>query len=194
LTARRRWIGVVAAGVLLGLVAAPAHATVVSRGTFADSGTEADELCGIAVVHDFAFSGRFRNRVDTASGGQAFFNHMTLDSVDVFTNPINGRSLTFETHELDNEIKATLVAGNVYQFTSIEAGQPFTVRDAAGNVVLRDRGVIRRSFLFDTLGDGMPGGVTIEEQIVGIGGPHPGLDVLPADLLDAGDGGSAAGG
>ena len=50
------------------------------------------------------------------------------------------------------------------------------MRDAAGNVILRDRGVIRHHFLFDTLGDGMPGGITLDDQIIGVGGPHPSLD------------------
>jgi hypothetical protein len=171
-----RGAGALAVCAALAFVAAPARATVVDRGTFAGSGTVADELCGIAVVHDFAFSGDFRNRANKASDGQAFFERLNFDSRDVFTNPANGRSMSIEDHHLYNEVKARLIAGNVYEFTAIEAGQPFTVRDATGKVVLRDRGVLRHRFLFDTLGDGMPGGITLDDQIVGIGGPHPGLD------------------
>ena len=66
--------------------------------------------------------------------------------------------------------------GNVYEFRTIEAGQPFVVRDGVGRVVLRDRGVIRHRLLFDTLGDGMPGGIELDDEIVGVGGPHPGFD------------------
>jgi hypothetical protein len=171
-----RWAAVLAVGVLVALVAGPAQATVVDRGTFAGSGTEADELCGIAVVHDFTFSGKFRVRVDKASDGQAFFQRQNFDAVDVFTNPDNGRSMTFETHDLYNEVRASLVGGNVYRFTAVDAGQPFTVRDGAGNVVLRDRGVIRHVFDFDTLGDGMPGGIQLEDVSFRLGGPHPGFD------------------
>lgn len=75
-----------------------------------------------------------------------------------------------------NEIKATQVSGNVYEFTYIEAGVPFTVRDAAGSVVLRDRGVLRHHQLFDTLGDSAPGGIAIDDEVVAVGGPHPGFD------------------
>jgi hypothetical protein len=85
--------------------------------------------------------------------------------------------MTFEGKSLSNEIKATLVEGTIYAFTTIEAGQPFVVRDADGNLVLRDRGVIRHVLTFDTLGDGQPGGVLLEDTIVGIGGPHPGFDM-----------------
>jgi hypothetical protein len=150
---------------------------VVDHGAF--DGSEigvADNLCGIALVRDSTFSGSFRLRSDKASDGQAFFQRLNLDTRDVFTNPANGRTMTFETHELLNELAATQVDGNTYAFTTIEAGQPFTVRDSAGNVVLRDTGVIRHRVLFDTLGDGTPGGVTLDDEIVGVGGPHPGLD------------------
>src|SRR3954468_11628653 len=129
---------VMAAGIALAFAPAPAQATVVDHGSFAGSGTEADELCGIPVVHHFTFSASFRDRANKTSDGQAFFERLNFDSRDVFTNPANGRSMTFEDHHVYNELKATLVAGNVYQFTSIEAGQPFTVRDASGKVVLRD--------------------------------------------------------
>ena len=174
-----RKVSAMLAGValLLACAAASASATVIDRGTFSggDSGVPED-LCGIAVLHDFTFSGSFRIRVDTQSGGQAFFQLTHFEYRDVFTNPLNGRSLSAEGISISNELTATQVAGNVYEFRTIEAGQPFVVRDGAGNVVLRDRGVIRHRLLFDTLGDGTPGGITLDDEIVGIGGPHPGFD------------------
>jgi hypothetical protein len=156
---------------------APARATVIDRGTFAGSESDVpEEVCGIALVRDSAFSGSFRVRVDKQSGGQAFFQRLNFEYRDVFTNPANKRSMTFEGKPITNEITATQVAGNVYAFTVIEAGQPFVVRDGAGNMVLRDRGVLRHRVLFDTLGDGTPGGITLDDEIVGVGGPHPGFD------------------
>jgi hypothetical protein len=173
----RKVSALLAISLLAACGAAPAHATVIDRGTF--SGSESgvpEEICGIALVRDSTFSGSFRIRVDKQSGGQAFFQRMNFTFRDVFTNPANHRSMTFAGHSVTNEIKATQVAGNVYEFTVVEAGQPFTVRDGAGNVVLRDRGVLRHRELFDTLGDGMPGGITLEDEIVAVGGPHPGFD------------------
>jgi hypothetical protein len=41
--------------------------------------------------------------------------------------------------------------------------------------VLRDRGVIRTTILFDTLGDETPGGEFLDEIDVEVSGPHPGF-------------------
>ena len=65
------------------------------------------------------------------------------------------------------------MSGNIYEFTAIEAGQPVVWEDSAGNVVLRDRGVIRHTALFDTFGDGQPGAEFIEETLVQAAAPHP---------------------
>jgi hypothetical protein len=172
-----RWLTLLGVSLLTAWSAAPARATVVDRGTFAGSESDVpEEVCGIALVRDSTFSGSFRLRVDKQSLGQAFFQRTSFEFRDVFTNPANGRSMTFEGKSLSNEITATQVAGDVYAFTVVEAGQPFTVRDSTGGIVLRDRGVIRHRVLFDTLGDGTPGGVTLDDEIVGVGGPHPGLE------------------
>jgi hypothetical protein len=171
-----RWAAVLGIAALVALGATPAQATVVSSGHFQGSDSaDNEDLCGIAVHRDSVFSGSFRVRVDKASGGQAFFQRLTADAIDVFTNAANGASMSIESKELTNEIAATQVEGNEYEFTTIEAGQPLVVRDSAGNVVLRDRGVIRHHVLFDTLGDGTPGGITLDDEILAIGGPHPGL-------------------
>jgi hypothetical protein len=42
-------------------------------------------------------------------------------------------------------------------------------------VIVRDRGVIRHTVLFDTLGDGMPGGEFLAETDTDVNGPHPGF-------------------
>lgn len=49
--------------------------------------------------------------------------------------------------------------------------------DITGQVVLRDVGLIEVSYLFDSLGDGAPGGAFLEEpQLVRVAGPHPGFE------------------
>jgi hypothetical protein len=161
---------------LTALAASPAEATVVARGTFSESERVTEQLCGISLVRSTTESGSYRIRLDKKSGGQAFLQRLNLTYKDVYTNPLNGRSMTFEGKSLINELRATHVEGNVYSFTTIEAGQPYTIRDAAGRVVIRDRGVVKRQILFDTLGDSEPGGITLEETVIGVGGPHAGLD------------------
>jgi hypothetical protein len=41
--------------------------------------------------------------------------------------------------------------------------------------------------LFDTEGDGQPGGILLGEEVAGVSGPHPGLDIdfceLASDLI-----------
>ena len=78
--------------------------------------------------------------------------------------------------EAIKETKAVRVSGTVFQFTSVEAGQPFYVRDGDGNLILRDRGSIRQVIEFDTLGDATPGGVFITDVSFRANGPHPGFE------------------
>ena len=89
------------------------------------------------------------------------------------TNPVTEEWFVVRGNGLFTEIKATLVSGNIYEFTAIEAGQPFVIEDSAGKVIVRDRGVIRSVALFDTLGDGVPGAEFIEETHLSVHGPHP---------------------
>ena len=73
------------------------------------------------------------------------------------------------------EVKATQVEGTIYEFTQKDAGQPFVVEDSSGRVVLRDRGSIRFHVVFDTKGDGEPGGEFVEFLGFEVHGPHPGF-------------------
>ena len=73
--------------------------------------------------------------------------------------------------------------GTIFTFSSVLAGQPFKVTDEDGRVLLRDRGVIRETILFDTLGDDMPGGTFIDSVEFSVSGPQPGLLFDPCSLL-----------
>ena len=50
-----------------------------------------------------------------------------------------------------------------------------------GRIVSRDRGVIRETYLFDTLGDATPGGLFLETLGLRVSGPHP---LLPGGFFD----------
>jgi len=172
------WIRtLVATAVVIACGVGTAHATVIDQGHFSGQDTAVpDNLCGIDVVRDSVFRGSFRIRVPKSGGGEAFLQRFNLKSTDTFTNPLNGKSLTFEANELNNELSATRIDGNVYEFDTIEAGQAFVLRDGAGRIVYRDRGNIRRIVTFDTLGDGQPGGIQLDETVVRISGPHPAFE------------------
>ena len=113
-------------------------------------------------------------RVDKT--GEAFLVADNYSYRGVFTNRETGEWFVQRGNALFHEIKATQVEGTIYEFVAVEAGQPFIIEDSAGNIVVRDRGVIRRTYLVDTLGDGEPGGEFIEDVAAVVHGPHPGFE------------------
>ena len=156
---------------LLVIGASPAAAKVVDKGFY--SGTDSDSFddCGFTLNVESEFRGHFVVRAD--KGGEAFYLKDNFSFRDVLTNPETGEWFVIRGNGLFSEIKATQVKGNIYEFVAIEAGQPFVIENSAGKVVVRDRGVIRTTALFDTLGDGVPGAEFIEETHLSVHGPHP---------------------
>jgi hypothetical protein len=140
----------------------------------AESGTFDD--CGFVIAFDFTTTFSFFNREIPGTGGQAFAKHQVSQFRNVLTNPATGQSLVLRGHEIYLEMTARQLDGNVFEFTSQTVGQPFVIENSDGKVVLRDRGRSTSRFLFDTLGDGQPGGELLEEQVTGVSGPHPSFD------------------
>jgi hypothetical protein len=163
----------------LALIAVLAFTTVPAAGTVIEqqhySGTDSFSFddCGFTLEVESEFEGHFLLRVD--KGGEAFLVKDTFSYRDVLTNPETGQWFVQRGKGLFHEIKATLIGGTIYEFVAVEAGQPFVIEDSAGNVIVRDRGVIRHTALFDTLGDGTPGAVFLEETHTAVNGPHPGF-------------------
>ena len=164
-------VGVVAAALAIG--GPPAGATVIEQEHYSGTDEFTDDGCGFTLNVVSTFYGQAHLRVDKT--GQAFLVKDTFHFRDVATNPDTGRWFVVRGHGLFHDIKATQVEGTVYEFNAVEAGQPFVIEDAEGNVIVRDRGVIRHTYLFDTLGDGEPGGEFIEETQTTVHGPHPGF-------------------
>jgi hypothetical protein len=160
-----------AAIAMLAFWAGPAGATVVEKGFYSGTDSSSFDDCGFTLNVESEFSGHFVLRA--VKGGQAFLGKDNYRYRDVLTNPATGGWFVIRGNALFSEIKAIPVSGNIYEFTAIEAGQPVVWEDSAGNVVLRDRGVIRHTALFDTFGDGQPGAEFIEETHTSVHGPHP---------------------
>ena len=78
--------------------------------------------------------------------------------------------------KLASALKGVPLGDNVFRFTDTQAGQLFRLYDSEGNLMLRDRGLIRFTFDFDTLGDDEPGGVEVQELEPSVRGPHPGFE------------------
>lgn len=172
-------------GALLILVAAiPVAAQQYSTERY--EWTETGEYeCGEGNWIDWTASGSgvFSIRTGTGKDASAFFAHDRYEWQSIDTRRSDGVSLHFSGHGNFIETKATRVSGSVFQFTAVDAGRPFMVTDDDGNVLARDRGSIRQSILFDTLGDDMPGGTFIEDVSFRTNGPHPGLEFDACDYL-----------
>lgn len=159
----------------LGIVPA-AQAKIFERFRFVDEPYSfQDEICGIEVQIEGTATGAGRIRTGTGKRATAFFEHTNVSYSETWTAATGG-SVTVTGDFVFNEIKAVPLGGNLFRFTAVQAGQPFRLYDSQGNLLLRDRGAIHFSIIFDTLGDATPGGVLVEELEPSVRGPHPGFD------------------
>jgi hypothetical protein len=150
-----------------------ASAKVIGHQHYSDTYSFSYDDCGFPVDATGQVSGQELLRV--LPGGQAFLDLNRQTFREVHTNVETGKWFVVRGNSLYHEIRGTQVEGNIYEFTSIEAGQPFVIEDSSGNVVVRDSGMIRQTFLFDTLGDGVPGGEFLGDISIVVHGPHPGF-------------------
>lgn len=172
----RRLLGLLLAAAVAALAVVPAaQGAIFERFRFVDEPYSfEEEICGIEVQIEGTASGHGRVRTGTGKVATAFFALTNFAFSETWT-AANGRSVTVTGNAVFNEVKAVPLGGNVFRFTAIEAGQPFRLYDSQGSLLLRDRGVIRSSLVFDTLGDATPGGVVVEELEPSVRGPHPGF-------------------
>jgi hypothetical protein len=126
--------------------------------------------------------GIFQVRVGKGDQATAFFGHDNYSFSETHTNP-DGDFLVISGNGLFQETKAVSLGNNLFAFSAINAGRPLIVRDADGNVLVRDRGVIRETIVFDTEGDDQVGGIFIESISFEVAGPHDGLGFDTCDIL-----------
>jgi hypothetical protein len=154
----------------------PAGATIYEKGRFTEERSFSYDDCGFPVEVTGEASGQFRIRQGKGKMASFFFFRATSSFREVHTNTDTGEWFVLRGQAVINEVKARRVEGTIFKVTAIQAGQPFVVENSAGEVVLRDRGVIRFTSLFDTQGDDVPGGVEVEFLGADVRGPHPGFD------------------
>jgi hypothetical protein len=161
---------------LIALSAVPADATMYQK-VQSYSGTEVFDytLCGLDIHEVFTFSGKMSIRTGTGDLAGAFFGHDNYQYLDTFTNIDNGKFFTISANGLNQDVQATHVEGSIFEFVTHQVGQPYVVRDMSGAVVLRDRGSLSFTYLFDTGGDNVPGGTFLEDVSLRVSGPHPGF-------------------
>ena len=163
-------------------IAGPASATTILRERYAEDYGFTYACGDVEIAVEGHVEGIVQFRVGKGRFATAFFAHDNFSFSEVHTNP-DGESLAISGNGLFQETRAVALGDNRFAFSSRLAGQPFTVRDADGNLVVRDRGVIRETIVFDTLGDDTPGGIFIEGVSFEVAGPHDGLGFDTCDIL-----------
>jgi len=158
-------------------VAAPrVDATVVKQETFTEPYSFDYSDCGYPVHVEGEFTVTMSHlRVGKNKAESAFLFNEKHSYREVHTNTLNNQTFVQRANSTFHEVKATQVEGTIYEFTQLEAGQPFVIEDSSGNVVVRDRGSIRFHVVFDTGGDEEPGGEFVEFLGADVRGPHPGF-------------------
>jgi hypothetical protein len=164
------------------LVVGSASATVAGRDHYSYDYAFSYTCGSVEVNVDGHAQGIFQVRVGKGQFATAFFAHDNYEFTETHTNA-DGNVLVISGNGLFQETRAVPLGGNQFAFTSINAGQPFIVRDGDGNLIVRDRGTIRQTVIFDTLGDDTPGGIFIRDVSFKVSGPHDGLGFDTCDYL-----------
>jgi hypothetical protein len=168
----RRAFALVTLAALLA-IAAPAQATVIDHQHYSQPYSDDFDACGFSIHVEGLAAGNARTRAGKRDLDTAFFGLDNYEYRETWTNTANGRSFTIWGNGIIRDVSATPVSGSVFQFTTVESGRPFNISDASGRVLVRDRGAIRRTYLFDTEGDDAPGGIFLDVLEERVSGPHP---------------------
>ncbi len=176
-------IAAVTAVLTIGLTAGPVGAAVAFRDHYSNDYAFSFDDCGFWIDVDGHDQGVAHLRVGKGDLATAFFLHNNYQFAETWTRRDTGAWFTISGNGLTQETRATPVGGTQFAFRSINAGVPFVVTDSSGQIVVRDRGVIRQTIIFDTLGDDVPGGAFVADVSFSVSGPHPGLDFDPCAYL-----------
>jgi hypothetical protein len=163
-------------------IAVPAQATVQDHMHYSVPFTDDFTACGFSVHLDGLATGNTRNRVGKLDLDTAYFGLDNYEYTTKVTNTANGGFFTQWGNAIIRDVSATHISGSIFRFTTVESGRPFNIADASGNVLVRDRGAIRQTYLFDTEGDHTPGGVFLDLLEERVSGPHPGFFMSEAEF------------
>jgi hypothetical protein len=130
--------------------AVPAQAAPLERENYSGTDSFDIDVCGFSIHDEVTFEGVFMLKAPESPGAPPrYFDN--YDTREVLT--ANGRTAYLNHQGLYKDLRIRHVEGTIYEFTAIETGQPWVLRDQDGNVLIRDRGLLRTQFQVDTLGD-----------------------------------------
>ena len=141
----------VVAAVLAAAALAPAtSAAPLVREHYSGTDSWEDDGCGFTIHGEATFEGVFMLKQPRTDGAPPYlFDNYSV----IVTLTANGRTVTITNQALYKDLRITHVDGTVYQFVSIESGQPFVGVGDDGTVLFHDRGLLKTGFVVDTLGD-----------------------------------------
>ena len=154
-----------AAGIAaLSLTAAPtANAGQLESGTYDFTESNHIDDCGYGydITEDAHISGKWTiSKGTNKTGGEFFRVHQRISYEGVWTNDETGAYATSSWHVNFRELPATIVDqdGPIVTYQTKESGVWDTFRDSSGKVRYRSAGNLVFEYVFDTGGDGAPGG------------------------------------
>jgi hypothetical protein len=126
--------GLVAAALLAAPVAVPAQATVRERLAYHDEWSFVED-CGFPVQVTGSGDGRATIREGQNADDGAFPVLDRFSFSETWTNIESGEWFVIRGQSIFNEVEATRIEGSIFEFRVVQAGRPFIVEDADGNVV-----------------------------------------------------------
>ena len=170
------------------VLSSPADAAPLERGTFDDSGSYTFDDCGFAVAVDERFVGWYPIGQGTKQTNGEFFRvHQKTAYSGTFTNVETGDYFTSAWHVNLREMPARIVDENgpIVTYQTKESGVWDTIRDSTGTVRYRSTGNLVFRYVFDTGGDGAPGGGEfISEEFVRTSGNWQTFDADFCAIVD----------
>lgn len=116
--------------VLAAVLAAPAAAEVVDRDSYSGSDTSTYGDCGYPVDVQEEFSGHYLIRAGKHRDDSAFFLTDNYSFRATHTNAETGAWFVVRGNGVFKDVKSTRVEGDVFEFVTMDAGQPFVVEDS----------------------------------------------------------------
>lgn len=171
---------------LAAFTAPAASAAPVDSFDYAFSDSWVSYSCGFPMQIDVSYTGHQTSKAATPStGGQMFRFSDKYRITAVYTNLDNRQHVTEVDAGNFREGPAQVISddGRIIRFRTKDSGATLTIYDADGRVLLMDRGTVVNEYTFDTLGDGVPGGEFLGEELVRVSGPHPSWDLDGCTLL-----------
>jgi hypothetical protein len=158
---------------------APAEAnrrgSVYERDRYSEPYSFTDDSCGFKFKVKGGNWGRRVYYNVRGSDGEAFLQDNRYHFREVLTNPANGKTMYIHGRGRFTEWRAWQVKGDVWKFFQVDRGRPFVIKNADREIVLADHGKVAFMQVFDTLGDGKPGGREISSEVLWTRGHFPGL-------------------